>query len=179
MTMSSESKENNDVLPDSVDEPQDMVDSHGVDQYLTFVMDDEEYGVDILSVQEIRGWDKPTKIPNSPNYLKGVINLRGTIVPIVDLRLKFDLEQVEYTPVTVVIVLKLEFDGGDRTVGIVVDAVSDVYSIAEDDIRPSPNISQSVNSSFIRGLANIKEKMVIILELSRLLDEQELAQVVK
>jgi purine-binding chemotaxis protein CheW len=157
-------------------EQQAIMESHGTDQYLTFVMDEEEYGVDILSVQEIRGWDKTTKIPNSPNYLKGVINLRGTIVPIVDLRVKFNLEEVEYTPVTVVIVLKLKFDEEERTVGIVVDAVSDVYSIPESDIRESPDVSNANNSQFIKGLASIDEKMVIILELAKLLDEQELIE---
>jgi purine-binding chemotaxis protein CheW len=159
---------------ESKDDQQAIVESHGTDQYLTFVMDEEEYGVDILSVQEIRGWEKTTKIPNSPNYLKGVINLRGTIVPIVDLRVKFNLESVEYTPITVVIVLKLAFEEGDRTVGIVVDAVSDVYSIVDDEIRESPDVTNSSNSSFIKGLANVNEKMVIILELDKLLDEHEL-----
>lgn len=153
-----------------------MMEGHGTDQYLTFVMDDEEYGVDILSVQEIRGWEKTTKIPNSPEYLKGVINLRGTIVPIVDLRIKFNLPEIEYTPVTVVIVLKLTFETGERTVGIVVDAVSDVHSISEDDIRESPDVSSNHNSHFIKGLASISEKMVIILDLAKLLDEEELPQ---
>jgi purine-binding chemotaxis protein CheW len=156
------------------EDQQAIVESHSTDQYLTFVMDEEEYGVDILSVQEIRGWEKTTKIPNSPHYLKGVINLRGTIVPIVDLRVKFNLASVEYTPITVVIVLKLAFDEGDRTVGIVVDAVSDVYSIVEDEIRESPDVTNSANNSFIKGLANVNDKMVIILELDKLLDENEL-----
>jgi purine-binding chemotaxis protein CheW len=137
-------------------------------------MDDEEYGVDILSVQEIRGWEKPTKIPNSPVYLKGVINLRGTIVPIVDLRIKFGFELVEYTPVTVVIILKINFNGKERTVGIVVDAVSDVYSISPEEIGESPDLSNNENSNFIRGLASVNEKMVIILELNKLLEVDEL-----
>lgn len=172
--MTSPSEENSVV--ESLNEQQAMVESHGTDQYLTFVMDDEEYGVDILSVQEIRGWEKTTKIPNSPSYLKGVINLRGTIVPIVDLRVKFNLPQVEYTPVTVVIVLKLSFESGERTVGIVVDAVSDVHSILESEIRESPDVSHTANSQFIKGLASINEKMVIILELAKLLDDQELPE---
>ncbi len=156
------------------EEAQALVESHGEDQYLTFVMDDEEYGVDILSVQEIRGWERATKIPNSPSYLKGVINLRGTIVPIVDLRIKFNLPKIDYTPVTVVIVLKLNFEAGERTVGIVVDAVSDVYSIGEDELKSSPDVSNKKNSQFIRGLATVNEKMVIILELSKLLDDDEI-----
>ncbi len=157
-------------------EQQIVADTHGTDQYLTFVMDDEEYGVDILSVQEIRGWEKTTKIPNSPAYLKGVINLRGTIVPIVDLRVKFSLEDVEYTAITVVIVLKIAFESGDRTVGIVVDAVSDVYSIDENSISDSPDVSGHANNQFICGLANVNDKMVIILELSKLLDDSELPE---
>lgn len=159
-----------------VDDQTGIIETHGTDQYLTFVMDDEEYGVDILSVQEIRGWEKTTRIPNAPNYLRGVINLRGTVVPIVDLRIKFSLEEIDYTPVTVVIVLKLVFDGSERTIGIVVDAVSDVYSIAEDDIRDSPDVSGNSNRQFIKGLANINEKMVIILELAKLIDEDELPE---
>lgn len=172
MMNAADSNSSNEVPVDQ----QAMVESHGTDQYLTFVMDEEEYGVDILSVQEIRGWEKTTKIPNSPKFLKGVINLRGTIVPIVDLRVKFNLSHVEYTPVTVVIVLKLSFESGDRTVGIVVDAVSDVYSILEDEIRESPDVSHSANSQFIKGLANVNEKMVIILELSKILDDHELPE---
>jgi len=165
-----------DVVSDhGLEEQQTIDESHGADQYLTFVMDEEEYGVDILRVQEIRGWEKTTKIPNSPKYLKGVINLRGTIVPIVDLRTKFNLEKAEYTPVTVVIVLKLLNDEEERTVGIVVDTVSDVYSIKDDDIRESPDVSKSNNNQFIRGLATVNEKMVIILELSKLLEDESLA----
>ncbi|MEJ2044292.1 MAG: chemotaxis protein CheW [Reinekea sp.] len=155
---------------------EELSESHSNDQYLTFVMDDEEYGVDILSVQEIRGWEKPTKIPNASSYLKGVINLRGTIVPIVDLRARFHLKEVEYTPVTVVIVLKLVSDNLSRTVGIVVDAVSDVYSIIAEDIREPPDIRNSENRQFIKGLANVGKKMVIILNLSGLLDDDELTE---
>lgn len=160
--------------PDAGMSVQQATEAHNTDQYLTFVMEDEEYGVDILSVQEIRGWEKTTRIPNSPDYLKGVINLRGTIVPIVDLRAKFNLEAVEYTPITVVIVLKLKFQHGDRTVGIVVDAVSDVHSIDVSDIKNSPDVTGNKNTQFIRGLAKIGEKMVIILQLDKLLDEDEL-----
>jgi purine-binding chemotaxis protein CheW len=164
-----------DIKPDQLrDTPLLSGEADGSDQYLTFVMDDEEYGVDILSVQEIRGWEKPTKIPNSPVYLKGVINLRGTIVPIVDLRIKFGFELVEYTPVTVVIILKINFNGKERTVGIVVDAVSDVYSISPEEIGESPDLSNNENSNFIRGLASVNEKMVIILELNKLLEVDEL-----
>ncbi len=175
--MSNATVEQNGLGELSVDDQKAISEMHGIDQYLTFVLDDEEYGVDILSVQEIRGWERATKIPNSPKYVKGVINLRGTIVPIVDLRQKFNLVEVEYTPVTVVIVLKLYFEAGERTVGIVVDAVSDVYSIKEEDIKGSPDISRNKNSQFIKGLATVNEKMVIVLELARLLDDEDFANV--
>ena len=139
------------------------------DQYLTFIMDNEEYGVDILSVQEIRGWDCATMIPNAPRYVKGVINLRGTIVPIVDLRQRFNLPQIDYSPTTVVIVLKINATGKDKIVGIVVDAVSDVYSLPKDDMKAPPDITEHPNSNFIRGLASVGKKMVILLNLENLI----------
>ena len=148
-----------------------------LDQYLTFIVAKEEYGVDILSVQEIRGWDSATSIPNAPEYLKGVINLRGTIVPIVDLRIRFNLPAVEYGPMTVVIVLKLNFKDKERVVGIVVDAVSDVYSIPNEDIKESPEIDANISSNFIKGLANVNEKMIILLDLALLLEPGELSKV--
>ncbi len=140
------------------------------DQYLTFIMADEEYGVDILCVQEIRGWESATPLPNAPAHIKGVINLRGTIVPIVDLRQCFGMEAIDYTPVTVVIVLKVYSDDGDRVMGIVVDAVSDVYSLSESDMRPAPDLGDAINTEFIRGLVNVDEKMVILLDINRLLN---------
>ena len=139
-------------------------------QYLTFIMADEEYGVDILSVQEIRGWEESTAIPNAPDYVKVVINLRGTIVPIVDLRLRFGLEALAYGPVTVVIVLKVQVKGNEKVMGIVVDAVSDVYNINNAELQPAPDLGESINTGFIRGLVNVEEKMVILLELQKVLD---------
>ncbi|SMF36454.1 purine-binding chemotaxis protein CheW [Alteromonadaceae bacterium Bs31] len=139
------------------------------DQYLTFIMAGEEYGVDILCVQEIRGWESATPLPNAPSHIKGVINLRGTIVPIVDLRQCFGLEGIEYTSVTVVIVLKVHTDDGDRIMGIVVDAVSDVYSLAAQDMRTAPDLGSAVNTEFIRGLVNVQDKMVILLDIDKLL----------
>ncbi len=144
------------------------------EQYLTFIMADEEYGVDILSVQEIRGWEPCTQIPNSPSFMKGVINLRGTIVPIIDLRERFGLKTVEYSPTTVVIVLKLETEKGNRVSGIVVDAVSDVYTLAKKDMKDAPNIGEKMNVSFIKGLINVNDKMVILLELETLVGTDEI-----
>jgi purine-binding chemotaxis protein CheW len=138
-------------------------------QYLTFIMAGEEYGVDILAVQEIRGWEATTVVPNAPDYIKGVINLRGTIVPIMDLRSRFSLERVEYSPVTVVIILKVETERGERVMGIVVDAVSDVHSISDSDTRNSPELIEDLNTEFIRSLVSVDDNMIILLDVQRLL----------
>ncbi|HEA17556.1 MAG: chemotaxis protein CheW [Pseudoalteromonas prydzensis] len=141
--------------------------AQGVKQFLTFIMADEEYGVDILTVQEIRSWEEITEIPNAPDYLKGVINLRGTIVPILDLRLRFGLAMIDYGPLTVVIVVKVIFEQNSKIMGMVVDAVSDVYSIVEQDAKTVPNFSGSENTEFIAGLVNVGEKMVALLDLQK------------
>jgi purine-binding chemotaxis protein CheW len=143
-------------------------------QYLTFILAGEEYGVDILCVQEIRGWDSATPIPNAPPHIKGVINLRGTIVPIVDLRLCFGLDSVQYSPLTVVIVLRVESGQSSRIMGIVVDAVSDVYTLAAGQLKSAPDLGASIDTSYIRGLASIGEKMVILLEINSLLNLDDL-----
>ncbi|WP_126457239.1 chemotaxis protein CheW [Sulfuriflexus mobilis] len=145
------------------------------EQYLTFILADEEYGVDILRVQEIKGWDSVTPIPNTPGYIKGVINLRGTIVPIIDLRQRFSMDKVEYGPMTVVIVLKIESNDRDRIMGIVVDAVSDVYDVSGEEMKPAPDFGNVVNVEFVKGLATVSEKMLIILDIDHLLSGDELA----
>jgi len=148
-------------------------------EFLTFMLAGEEYGVDILRVQEIKGWDDVTNIPNTPDYIKGVINLRGTIVPIIDMRLRFDLEHKEYDATTVVVVLRIESDkgGNDRTMGVVVDGVSDVYNVPIKDIKPSPDFGMAVDTEFVNGLATIGEKMVIVLNIDHMLNADELAAV--
>lgn len=151
--------------------------SEQTDQYLTFIMADEEYGVDILRVQEIRGWENVTPIPNAPPHIKGVINLRGTIVPIIDLRQRFGLSKAEYGPLTVVIVLKVNTRKGSRVMGIVVDAVSDVYSLSADDMRAAPDLGDNVNTSYIRGLVNVANKMVILLDINELLGGDTIPEV--
>ena len=138
------------------------------EQYLTFIMDNEEYGVDILAVQEIRGWESATPVPNSPKYLRGVINLRGTIVPIVDLRDRFSLASEEYGAETVVVVLKINLEKGSRTMGIIVDAISDVYDVPISDIKVT-GLGENRNSNFIKGLVTVDKNMVILLELEKLL----------
>ena len=151
----------------------------GEDQYLTFILNDEEYGVDILRVQEIRGWDNATPIPNTPSYIRGVMNLRGTIVPIIDLRERFNLETLAYGPTTVVIVLKVYAGERERVMGIVVDAVSEVYNIGPDDLQPPPDFGDVVALEFVQGLATVDEKMVIVLDVDHLLTSGELKLVEK
>jgi purine-binding chemotaxis protein CheW len=146
----------------------------GAAQFLTFILAGEEYGVDILRVQEIRGWTTVTQIPRVPDYVKGVINLRGTIVPIVDLRRRFRMEEIKYGPTTVVIVLKILSGDCDRVMGIVVDAVSDVYNVNNADIRPAPDIGSQLSLDFVRGLASVNDKMVIVLDIEKLLNVRDL-----
>jgi purine-binding chemotaxis protein CheW len=146
--------------------------AHGTtDQYLTFIVEKEEYGVDILRVQEIKGWDRVTPLPNTPSYVKGVINLRGTIVPIIDLRKRFALDEVPYGPTTVVIMLNVQSEQGQRIMGIVVDAVSEVYNVPTEDLKPAPDIGSGVGAEVVKGLATVENKMVILLDIDRLLGE--------
>ena len=141
----------------------------GVEQNLTFIVDEEEYGVDILRVQGIQGWDSVTHIPNTPDYVLGVINLRGAVVPIYDLRQRFDLEQIPFGPTTVVIIVRVDGVQGEKIVGMVVDAVSEVYNINEQDINPPPDFGASIDTKFVRGLATVEGKMVILLNIDALL----------
>lgn len=153
----------------SIDENSlEVTETDETDQYLTFIMDGEEYGVDILAVQEIRGWETATPIPHSPTYMKGVINLRGTIVPIMDLRQRFGLEGIDYTDETVVVILKVESEDANRTMGVVVDAISDVYNIKPQDIKKT-GLGENMNKKFIAGLVNVESNMVILLKLDMLL----------
>jgi len=143
------------------------------EQFLSFFLDGEEYGVDILRVQEIKCWESATEVPNSPPYIKGVINLRGTIVPVVDLRNRFGLESIEYTKTTVVIVLKVEQSDRDRTVGFVVDAVSEVYNIEQELLQSPPDLGDSIDISFVKGLTAVEEKMVVLLDIDHLMDDAQ------
>ena len=133
-------------------------------EYLTFRLDQEEYGIDILKVQEIRGYEPPTRIAHAPEFIKGVVNLRGTIVPIVDMRLKFNCSKAEYNSFTVVIILNLH----RRVVGIVVDSVSDVMELAADNVRSAPDIESAIDSSCIVGLGSVAERMLILLDIEKL-----------
>ena len=147
-------------------------------ELLTFFLAGEEYGVDILRVQEIKGWDSVTNIPNTPEYIRGVINIRGSIVPIIDMRLRFNLEKKEYTATTVVIILSVVSKGNDdRIMGVVVDAVSDVYNVPINDVKASPDFGTAVDTEFVTGLATIDEKMIIVLNIDHMLNAAELAVV--
>lgn len=139
-------------------------------QYLTFMLDGEEYGVDILKVQGIQGYGKVTPLPRTPKYIRGVVNLRGAIVPIVDLRCRFGMEEIAISPTTVVIVVKVVANGKDRTVGLVVDAVSEVHDVADEDLKPAPDFGKSANSAYIEALATINERMLILLNIDHLIN---------
>ncbi len=144
----------------------------GTRQVLTFSLGGETYGVDILRVKEIRGWSPVTRIPRSPETLLGVLNLRGLIVPILDLRVRFALESAEFTPMTVIIVLSLRTETGQRECGIVVDNVNDVVDIATDTIRPAPAMGGANTSAFIEGIATHDEQMLILLNAENLAADQ-------
>ena len=150
--------------------------SGGAEQYLTFILAGEEYGVDILRVQEIKGWDEVTPIPNTPDYVKGVINLRGAIIPIVDLRQRFGMDELDYGPTTVMIILTVQNDERERIMGVVVDAVAEVYNINGAELQPPPEFGGVIKTEFLRGLASIEEKMIIVLDIDHLLNAKEMQQ---
>jgi purine-binding chemotaxis protein CheW len=139
-------------------------------EVLVFVLGREEYGVDILKVQEIRGYEKVTPIPAAPEYLKGVVNLRGIIVPVIDLRVKFGMPDPRYDAFTVVVILRL----ARRVIGVVVDGVSDVMALRAQDVKPAPQLGSVVESSFIEGLGTGGDRMVLLLDIEKLLSSGEL-----
>jgi purine-binding chemotaxis protein CheW len=138
-------------------------------QVLTFCLGAETYGVDILRVQEIRGWSPVTRIPKSPPHVLGVLNLRGSIVPIVDLRVRFSLERAEFTPLTVIIVLSITTPNGRSEFGLVVDSVSDVVDIGTKDLKDAPNLGGKMNADFIQCLATVADRMLILLDVDALI----------
>ncbi len=138
-------------------------------QFLTFALGQEEYGVEILKIQEIKGFSAITPLPKAPTYVKGVLNLRGTIVPIVDLRQKFGLPEVAYTQFTVIVVVQVR----GQIMGFIVDAVSDVLTVAGTDIQPTPDLHGQVDTSFLNGLAKAGEKLVILLDIDKVLTTTE------
>jgi purine-binding chemotaxis protein CheW len=148
-------------------------------QYLTFLLAGEEYGVGILDVQEVKAWEGVTQIPNAPAHVKGVLDLRGMIVPIVDLRIRFGLPSQDYTATTVIIVLKLEQQGDTQVIGIVVDAVSDVMDVTDDRVKDPPEFANSAQTRFLKGLASLDNKLVILLNTDKLLSQGEMDELKK
>lgn len=145
-----------------------------VDQYLTFSIGQENYGVHILSVQEIRGWETVARIPNTPEYLKGVLNLRGTAVPVIDMRLRMNEMEPEYDTTTVVIILRAEMNGDQRIAGIVVDDVSDVMNARSDEIRKTPDFGDRVNTEFIKGLVDVGGEMVMLFDVDNFMKHPDI-----
>ena len=142
-------------------------------EFLAFTLGNEEYGIDILKVQEIRGYEVVTRIANAPDFLKGVINLRGIIVPIVDMRIKFHLGEPTYDQLTVVIILNI----GSRIVGMVVDSVSDVMTLLPSQVRPAPEMNTTFNGDFLIGLGTLEERMLILVDIEKLMASPEMALV--
>lgn len=151
-------------------EPSGSPVSHVLNEFLTFRLGSEEYGIDILKVQEIRGYDAITQIANSPEFIKGVVNLRGIIVPIIDMRIKFKLGKAEYDQFTVVIILNVS----GRVMGIVVDGVSDVISLGMDQLRPTPEFGSVIDTEYIKGLGTVDERMLILLDIEKLMGSTEM-----
>lgn len=145
-----------------------------IEQFLTFQLAGEAYGVDILKVQEIRGWEAVRVIPNTPAFIKGVLNLRGTVVPIVDLRERFSFEHADYNPKTVVIVLCVKHQGSTFVMGIVADAVSDVLDIKLDEIKKPPNFGTKIDTRYMRGIHVYKKNMIMLIDVDKLLNPDEL-----
>jgi purine-binding chemotaxis protein CheW len=139
-------------------------------EYLTFTLASETYGIDILKVQEIRGYDSVTRIANTPEFIKGVINLRGVIVPIVDLRIKFRLGEVTYHEFTVVIIINVL----GKVVGIVVDGVSDVVALSAEQIKPAPEFGGALDTRYLTGLGTLNEEMLILVDIEKLISSDEL-----
>ncbi|GAB3748490.1 chemotaxis protein CheW [Lysobacter olei] len=139
-------------------------------EFLTFTLGNEEYGIDILCVQEIRGYEGVTRLPGAPSHIKGVVNIRGTIVPVVDLRIRFQLGSPTYNALTVMVVLNV----GDRIVGVVVDSVSDVAALAAEQIRPNPDLEGAVDGRFVTGIGALDDRMLILLDIEGLMASAEM-----
>ena len=142
----------------------------GGEEYLAFTLGREEYGIDILKVQEIRGYETVTRIANAPEFIKGVINLRGIIIPVVDMRIKFNLGTPTYDQFTVVIILNI----GGRIMGMVVDSVSDVTTLTPDQIKPAPEMGSAFNSDYLTGLGTVDERMLILIDIDKLMSSSEM-----
>jgi len=166
----------NTVVPQEVSEAQKPMRRAQPGKYLTFQLGDEEYAIGILKVKEIIGMMPITAIPQTPEYVKGVINLRGKVIPVIDLRLRFGMEEAEYTDRTCIIVVEVDFEGEPLVMGLVVDAVSEVAQIKEDEIEDTPSFGTSLDTNYILGMAKTEDSVKIILDIDRILSESELNQ---
>ena len=153
----------------------DIVAIHSVTEFLAYRLGSEEYGIDIQKVQELRGYDAVTAIANAPAFIKGVVNLRGIIVPIIDMRIKFNLGTPVYDQFTVVIILNI----CGRVVGMVVDSVSDVITLTPEQIKPAPTMGTAVDTDYLLGLGTIEERMLILLDIDRLMSSSEIGLIEK
>ena len=160
----------------TTDEAPELVDPHegSGEQYLTFTLAGEDYGVNILNVEEIRGLDTWTRIPNAPDFVRGVVNIRGSIVPVIDLRERFDVKADSYASDSVIIVLHGQTDSGTRIIGVISDAVSDVYDAQKTQVGATPEFGHGVNTEFIGGLATAGNKMVMLLEVDKLINHPDI-----
>ena len=149
---------------------QESIAAHQGNEFLTFTLGKEEYGIEILKVQEIRGYDAVTSLANTPDFIKGVINLRGIIVPIVDMRIKFHLGSVEYNQFTVVIILNV----ANRVVGMVVDGVSDVITLNPDQVKPAPEFGSAIDTKYVMGLGTVDERMLILVDIEKLMTSRDM-----
>jgi purine-binding chemotaxis protein CheW len=154
--------------------PADARDGSG-SEYLAFTLGSEEYGIDILKVQEIRGYEAVTRIANAPEFIKGVINLRGIIIPVVDMRIKFNLGTPTYDQFTVVIILNI----GGRIMGMVVDSVSDVTTLTPDQVKAAPEMGTAFNSDYLMGLGTVDERMLILIDIDKLMSSSEMGLIDK
>ncbi|MBY0572417.1 MAG: chemotaxis protein CheW [Undibacterium sp.] len=160
----------NSEAPARIGQTEEKKEDIGTNEFLAFTLGNEEYGIDILKVQEIRGYEAVTRIANAPEFLKGVINLRGIIVPIVDMRIKFNLGTPTYDQLTVVIILNI----GSRVVGMVVDSVSDVMTLLPEQVRPAPEMNTTFNNDFLIGLGTLEARMLILVDIEKLMSSPEM-----
>ncbi|MCP3671401.1 MAG: purine-binding chemotaxis protein CheW [Gammaproteobacteria bacterium] len=143
-------------------------------QYLSFTLGDEIYGIDILKVKEIRGWEEARPLPDTPDYIRGVLDLRGSIVPVVDMRLRFNLNKAECSATTVTIILTIQLKDRSYVVGMVVDSVSDVLDMQERDVKEAPLLGKKIDTKYIHGMVSLGQQVILLLDVDNLLDPDEL-----
>ena len=158
----------------SVEEDKQEVEAINTEQFLTYRIGREDYGIKILSVREIRGWENVARVPNTPSYVKGVLNLRGTAVPVIDMRVRMDITDPVYDATTVLIVIRAQIDGAERIAGVVVDSVSDVKDINVEEIKKTPDFADSVDTEFITGIADVNGTMVMLFDVDNFMRHKDL-----